>query len=390
MITLKPHQRAFVERNPEKVIMGWSTRCGKSYAIAYWAKGRKSTRFILACPKRIVEQWVRDLKLCGVTNVTVVSKENLKKINLDEYNGFIFDEAHHLASGLYDKPSMLTRCVYEWLRLHPDYPVLLASATPIASKPSNLHTLAVLTGHKWDWKKYREHMYDFVRRPYAPFPFWEPKPEWRQLIKPLAKEVCDIVLLSDVMDVPEQRHEVVRIELSEQTKKAIGAFAAVNASDEWYGKHKLAQGEEKLAKIRELSEGEPKVIIVCKYTDQVNHYAKELAKDREVFVLDGHTKEPGKVLLAAHESTECYMICQADALEGFRGDTFSTMIFASMSWRTVALEQAYGRMLHLDKQSGNQYYYLIADEKDKDIYNRVAVAGKEFSITSIASSQAED
>lgn len=389
MVTLKPHQAAFVKRNPDKAILAHGTRTGKTYTIAFWAKNRAKTKFVLACPKRIKDQWVRDLKLCGTKNVTVVSKEELKKTDLSKFNGFIFDEAHHLASGLYEKPSQLTAYVYGWLREHPDYPVLLATATPIASKPANLHTLATLTGIPWNWKKYQAHLYNFVRRPYAPFPFWEAKPEWRTLIQPLAKEVLDIVLLSDIMDVPEQKHTVVTVLLKPETIKEIKEFASLNPSEEWYGKHQLAQRKEKLDKVRDLSEGESKVIVVCRYTDQLNYYATELAKDREVFVLDGHTKDPGAIIKAAHESTECYFLMQSECAEGFRGDSFSVMIFASLSHRTVSLQQAYGRMLHLDKQSGNQYWYLIADEKDREIYERVVIAGKEYSIAAIAKEKAE-
>lgn len=382
----RQHQLEFLNRNPDKVILAWGTRVGKQYTICWWAQKRPHTRFILACPKKLVAGWVADLALCGTKNVMVVSKEQLKKTPLHPFNGFIFDEAHWLASGLYEKPSKLTRHVYDWLRKHPEYPVLLASATPISSKPSNLHTLAALKGHYWDWKKYRSAMYELVKRPYAPWPFWEKKDDWRETIKPLAREVCDIVLLSDVMDMPDQKHEVVSVKLSDETRKNIKDFASANPSEEWYTRHRLAQGEEKLEKIRELSEGEPKVIVVCKYRAQLANYEKELSKDRLVLTLHGDTKDPGAIIKQAHGETELYFLVQADALEGFRGDSFNMMIFASMSWRTVALEQAYGRMLHLDKQSGNQYYYLIADEKDKDIYQHVVVDGREFSIAGIAES----
>src|SRR3990167_2508519 len=141
------HQAAFLERNADKIILAWGTRCGKQYTIFWWAQKRPQVRFILACPKRLVSGWETDLALCGTKNVTVVSKERLKKTPLHHFDGFIFDEAHWLASGLYEKPSKLTRHVYDWLRKHPEYPVLLASATPIASKPSHLHTLATFTGH---------------------------------------------------------------------------------------------------------------------------------------------------------------------------------------------------------------------------------------------------
>ena len=664
MITLKPHQQAFVDRNPQKAILAWGVRVGKTYTIAMWAQKRSETDFLLACPKRIKQNWIQDLVLCGTTNVTVVTKEEFKDTDLSKYNGVIVDECfikgtklhggkkiedvkigdvvrnaigygvvtnifssksnivvtingsikctpnhpfltqrgwvnaidlqnddlmlhfdydkimrnvwradkekrwkeilqrdmlyeisrekrngqkkndieksdenqekcskdegytkinwpqtknpwwkwanianptknlvcsiggwlgygvccknkgyvfeikesphslqnrrgesniedsnrggrlitsgtcqeitgykegqvpnttrvesitiqkrknteffnlsvsghpsyilesgevvhncHHFASGLFEKtkkvgntnkrkyaPSQLTATLYNWLREHPEYPVLLATATPIASKPSNLHTLAALTGTYWDWKQFREYFYELVRRPYAPFPFWVPKETWRELIKPYAQKVCDIVLLSDVMDVPEQKHEVVKVVLEAATKKAIKEAADLSPSKEWFMKHQLAQGKEKLNKIMELSEGEAKVIVVCKYTAQIEYLAKELNKHREVFVLDGHTKDPHDVIQKAGESLENFFLMQADCAEGFRGDSYSMMIFASMSWKTVSYQQALGRMLHLDKQDGNIFYYLIAEEKDHDIYQRVVIDGEQYSLAGI-------
>jgi hypothetical protein len=389
MIILKKHQKKFVEKNPVKCIMAWSTRAGKTYAIAFWALNRPKTRFILVCPKRIVDQWRRDLEACRVSNVIVASKEKFKFINLESYNGLIIDEAHHFASPIFDHPSQMTVKAYEFVRANPDMPVLLATATPIASKPANLHTLATLTGRHYDWPKYREYFYRLVRRPYAPHPFWEPKSEWRKLIQPFARKLCDIVLLSDIVDVPEQKHDIIPVVLTDKTQKAIKDFSDISPSKEWYGKHQLSQGQEKIDVIRELSEDESKVIVVAKYKKQIADLKKELEKDREVFVLDGDTKRPLDVIDAAHNATECYFILQADCAEGFRGDSFSMMIFASMSWKYVSYQQALGRMLHLEKKLENQFYYLLACDKDKDVYERIK-AGEDFSIASIKEAEEEE
>lgn len=398
MITLRPHQQKIVDENPLKLILAHGTRTGKTYTIAFWAQKRPETKFALFCPKRIKKNWISDLALCGTTNVTVFTKEEIKKVDLEQFTGLIGDEAHHVASGLFDKrkkvgntnkrkfaPSDLTATIYNWVRLHPDYPILLATATPIASKPSNLHTLAALTGHYWDWKEYREYFYELVRRPYAPFPFWTPKENWRELIKPYARKVCDIVLLSDVINVPEQKHEVVKVSLDKETRQSIKLAADLSPSKEWHMKHQLAQGKEKLLKILELSESEAKVIVVCSYTAEIDYMLNTLEKHREVFVIDGRTKDPSTIIQKAAESEECFMIIQSSCGEGFRGDSFNMMIFSSMDWKVVSYQQMLGRMLHLNKQDGNIFYYLIADSKDLDIYERVVIAGESFSIAGIKS-----
>lgn len=387
---LLKHQQEFVDECPRKTILAWGTRVGKSYTICFWMKNFPNVEFILVCPKRIKKQWEDLLAECGVLNAVVMTKEEIKKTDISQYGGLVFDEAHHVASGLYKphKTSQLTRTVYNWVRNHPEAPVLLATATPICSNPSNLHTLAALTGRYWDPIKYRDHFYRLVRRPYVPRPFWEPKKEWRKEIVKYAKKVCHIKRLSDIVEVPEQRHRIEKVKLSKETLQAIDDFADESVSKEWYGKHRLEQGKEKLAKIRELSADEPKVIIVCKYLEQIDYYAKELAKEREVVVLMGKTKNQEEAIARAQEMTEGYFIIQADAGEGFSGHDFSMLFFASMSFKYVSYEQMLGRMQHLKKKRANDYYYLIAGDKDKKIYDRIR-EGRDFSIAGVTETKGE-
>lgn len=389
MVKLLKHQKEFIKRNPKQSIMAWGTRVGKSYAIAFWLKNYPDTDFILICPKRIKKQWQEILKECEVVNTEVATKEEAKKIDLNKYGGLVCDEAHHISKGLYEKPSQITRTVYEWKRTHTDSPILLATATPIRSSPANLHTLATFAGIFWEWKTYRAKYYHLARRPYVPRPFWDPVKDWRILIQQAVRNVCDIIALSDITEVPEQRHHIVKVKLFEQTEKAIKNFSDESAVKEWYGRHKLAQREEKLEKIKELSENEAKVIVACKYREQIDFYEKELKKEREVIILTGGVKDQMAAIQRAMESLECYFIIQTDCGEGFRGDSFSLLIFASMSWSFVAYEQMLGRMLHLEKKHSNDFYYLLADEKDKIIYKRIML-GKDFSIAEIAKSKKAD
>lgn len=378
------HQRDFVTTNPRKAILAWSMRVGKSYAIIGWLKNRPNVSFLLVCPKRIKEQWKKHLTETDTSNADILTKEEIKKKDISNYGGLVVDEVHHAASGLFSphKTSEVTRTLYEWVRAHPDAPVLLATATPICSMPANLHTLAALTGTYWDPKKFRLRFYELITRPYAPRPFWSPKKNWRKEIAPLAQKVCYVKRLSDITEPPAEYHIPVSVSLSAKTKTTVKEYADENPAAEWYGKHKLAQGMEKLAKIRELAADEPKVIVVAKYLDQIAQYEQELSKDREVVVLSGQTKDQPAAITRAQEMTEGYFLIQADCGEGFSGDDFSILIFASESWRYVSHEQMLGRIRHLQKKRANYYYYLLADEKDRKIRQRIE-AGKDFSLAGI-------
>lgn len=376
---LLPHQQEFVDENPDRAIMAWGTRVGKSYAIIAWLQKRDNLTAFLICPKRLKAQWQR----MAPRNTTVITKEEAKKLKIDHYEALVVDEAHHLANPL-NKPSQLTRRVYEWVREHPDAPVLLATATPITSHPASLHTLGALTGHYVPFKKFQTKYYRLVRRPYRPQPFWEPSPTWRKEIQHLARKWCHLKTLADVTEVPKQRHHTAPVTLTKKTLKDIATTHHEEPMQEWYDRHQKAQRHEKLGKILDITRNEPKAIIVCKYKEQIEFYRQQLKKHHYVITLTGDTKDQAAAIKEAQNMVEGYFIIQADAGEGFRGDNFDLMIFASMSWRYVSYEQMLGRVLHLDKKHSNDIFYLLADEKDERIYQQVVEKSKDFSITALA------
>lgn len=400
---LLPHQQAFVDKNPDKHLLAWGTRVGKSLAITGWIEKQKSLRCVLICPKRLKKQWQDALTYEGIKNTDVYTKEEILRVNMSVYDAVVVDEAHHATSPLL-KPSRITRLLHDFTVDTPTAPILLATATPIRSTPWNIHTLAWILGTRWNSKEFQKKFFNLVKRPYSPRPFWEPVKQWRTDIHPFVHALGDVLTLADIVEVPEQRHHVIDVPLTEKTQRAIKEVADVNATAEWYARHKLAQREEKLEKIRELSDGEAKVIIVAKYIEQIEYYAQELEGEREVIVLTGKTKDQAETIKRAQESLECYFIIQADAGEGFRGDSFSMMIFASMSWSFLAYDQMLGRMMHLDKKHSNDYYFLLSTNhaspanpskneinksKDRHIYERV-MSGRDFSLTEIAKSAKEN
>jgi len=219
------------------------------------------------------------------------------------------------------------------------------------------------------WKEYQEYFYKLTVLPFLPRPAWMPKKGWQKKMPGLIKKYCSVALMRDCADVPIHEYQTIDIPLGKGTLADIENLG----SEEWepiklwYAEHRLENGIEKLKWIEEFIEGRKKVVIICRYKDQIALYDKHLSKMREVFTLTGDTKDQGQVIKDAQESAECVLIIQSQVCAGFDLDQFSCMIFASVDWSYVNFSQMHGRINRIHNLHRNEYIYLVAGEKDKMI-----------------------
>jgi len=190
--------------------------------------------------------------------------------------------------------------------------------------------------------------------------------------------------MRDCFDVPIHEYQNIKIELSDETKKIVRQVELEEwePMKVWCAQHRLENGKEKLDWIQKFGEGRRKIVIVCRYKDQIKMYADALKKDREVFVLTGETKDQGQVIKDAQESPECYLILQSQIGVGFDLDQFSTMIFASCDWSYVNYSQMHGRINRAHNLHRNEYIYLLAGEKDEAIISRLK-EGADFDVAQV-------
>lgn len=368
------HQQKFLDANPDIAVLAWSAGVGKTRAAIEWVNKRSwATLVLVVCPKAIQQKWKDDMKKWGCQVMSmVVTKEEVKKIepmSLSSKMLLIADEAHHYTSPLFvaKDRSQVTEAIYKIIRRNQKMPRLFLTATPVRSSPANMHTLLYLTVKQIDWKKYQEYFYRLQQLPFMARPGWMPKPKWQKEMQKLIDKYCNVVLMKDCFDVPIHEYNTVTIELSKETKEQISSLSKNEweAVKLWYAEHRLESGIEKLEWIKNFSEGEPKIVIVCRYKEQIAQYAKELSKKREVFVLTGDTKDQGQTIKDAQESPECFIIIQAQVCAGFDLDQFSCMIFTSIDFSYVNFTQMHGRINRAHNLHRNRHYYLVAGEKDK-------------------------
>ena len=382
-LILRPHQARVIQENKHAILLAWDTRTGKTLAAIEWAKqkeGYPRLPALIVVPKNLKTKWTDDCVKYDF-KALIVSKEVFKIDATDNMllnvSSIIIDEAHHHSSALFVKPrSRLAVSTYEFLQKHSELPRAICTATPTRSSPWNLHTLMCYIGEYKDWKKWREYFFEKVRVPYANYPIWQPKKNWRVLIRKPLEKYADIVLYRDCIGmVPKETEEIERI-------KTVYPEVAEEwtVPKRWHEMHRAeAMNEAKIDRIIEIGQTVRKMLVVCYYRDQIPYYAERLAKDKRVYVIDGRTKDGSLVAKEAHADDECYLICQSSCAAGWEFSSASVAVFATMDFSYLNYTQTRGRLRNVDDPHPIIYYHLIGGKYDKAVYDRVSM-GKDFDV----------
>lgn len=362
---LWPHQQRVVDENPERAILAWEMRTGKSLAGAEWLKKQPGTGHLIVCPKQLKKDWDK-----LNTGALVLSKEEFKKLAPKHCDAILIDEAHYFASPIFLRNrSQLATSLYTLVKNNPDMHVMLLTATPVRQDPWSLHSLLCYIGVYYDWKEWRERFFSLEWPPYLQHPVWQPKADWRIKIRPLLEKHCDIVSLRDIVEyLPPATERVIQVKHVDKYVRSVDKLTT------WTDEHRWEQGG-KAEEILKL--GYRKLLIACHYTEQIDQLAAALAAEKPVYVLDGRTKDAAQVKADALQASDCYFICQSSMLFGFDGYSFGALVFASMSHSCAHHTQALGRQRHVDHLRPIENIYLIGGKWDKRVFDTV-MAGKDF------------
>lgn len=284
----------------DRVLLCAEAGTGKTIAGICWMKLRSKVKTLVIAPRSTVKKWREELDKWGV-KADVISTDYIKKTNLKNYGALVVDECQNFCSALFDKTrSYRSTILYNHIRQHPNVHVFLASATPIRSKPENLHTLLCYLGVYWDRKKFRDeflHLTNKFGRIH-----YEPNSDWRKKIRPYLEKHAHIVLMSDCVDVPVHEYKVINIKCTKKQENELKKQQYEEPAKEWHTRHRLEQGDNKWKEVQKILDGNRKVVLVCFYLDQIEDYRKRIGDNRQVFVLTGSTKDQGQVVTDANES----------------------------------------------------------------------------------------
>jgi len=369
---LLPHQVKFAKGYKDKAFVAHEGGTGKTICACSWLRDGRDSDALAIVSKRTLKKWRKELKDWG-TKATVVSMDSeFKKLPIKKWSAIVVDEADEFGSPLFVKGrSKRSECLYNLIKAYPDVPTFLATATPIRSKSWNLHTLLCFLGIYIDWKKWREEFYSLERRPFLLRPAWLPKDDWREKIRPILEKYADIVLLKDCVGyLPPFTEEVV--ETSHSPFEPIG----IELTKLFSAEHQHEQ-KGKIKKILEIGREYRKVLVVAYFVEQVKDLAEQLGKDRETFMVHGGVKSQEEILKKANEVDDCFLVIQASLGVGFDADTFSCVIFASMSYKVRDFVQTKYRVRRVHNLHPVKYYYLHGGRRDKQIY-KVIQLGRNF------------
>lgn len=372
-MNLYPHQEQFLKDNPDYAILCYETGCGKTHVAKIWKNlGTRRKNPVVICPKQIVSDWKGEGAVYSFEQFKKASKEGTLPENP---TSIIVDEADMMASPLFvaKSRSQRTEALYEYIMQNPQAHVLLLSATPVRSTPWNMHTLLVLSRmvSPDSWKAYREKYFALTNMPYLPRPAWLPKRGWQKMMPNLIEKYTYTALMADLVDLPPETHEIIQLKEPDYEE-----------NDEWepakqfVADHRLEQ-RGKDSEIKKLSRGYRKVVVVCKYREQIHQLYKKLSTERETFVLIGGARNMEQIIADAEASGECYFIIQAQIAAGYELPSFAVMIFASMSYGARDYIQAKGRIKRINSLKPLKYYYLLAGKCDKMVYKSV-MDGRDF------------
>lgn len=365
MLKPYPHQQNFIDKNPDRAIMAWEARSGKTLPAVYWLNKRQGEKYVI-CLKQNKKDWQETN-----TGAIVLTKEEFKKYdNFINPVAIVVDEAHTTASPLFvtTRRSQLSTKMYKLVKSYPNMHVLLVTATPVKNDAWSLHTLLCYIGVYYDWKKWRETFFELKSFPFLRFPAWFPKKNWREELKPIMYKHCDIVSLKDIVkDLPPIEDQIIDIKHKDKYIR--------QEEHTWHDEHKSEQ-KDKADFILNL--GYRKIIVVCHYTYQIDELKDILSKEKNTYVLDGRVKNQSEVKKLAQEDEDCYLILQASMGMAFDGYMFGAIVFASMSHKCVDHTQMRNRSRNLEHLQAYTHYYLIGGRIDKKIFATIK-SGRDYS-----------
>ena len=354
MLTPLPHQEKFINENPNRALLVWEMRTGKTLPATIWVdKPERNQNAYIICMKQNKKDW-----LGYKTRATVLTKEEFKKTTIVNPTAIVIDEAHFFGSALFlRKRSQLSEHLYKLVKQYPNMHVLLLTATPIRQDAWSLHSLLCYIGIYYDWKEWRSKFFQLEKKPYTPYPIWVSKKNWKENLEPIRDKHCNILSLHDIVDylpLPEERIITIKNKYDRE--------------DIWTDEHK----HEQKGKVEEiLNLGYKKVILVVSYTYQIDELKDRLQKEKPVYVLDGRTKDPDETKRQAQQADECYFIVQSKMGFGWDGYMFGAIVFVSMMHSIVEYIQMTGRQRHLEHIVTPQYIFMIGGKWDKRIYTSI-------------------
>lgn len=384
---LKPHQQKAVDGCPNKWGLWFKMRVGKTPTAIKLADTRCDNCLVIV-PKYLKEQWQTEINRWsdGKCSFNIITKETFRRDykSLPAYKAIIWDEVH-LAGSNYK--SQLFKAVEKYIKIHRVEFVWLLTGTPFTGKSWSIYSYGKLLGKDWNWLKWKRYFFYEIRmgRRIVPIPRTDKDEDLQKIIH----SIGTVIDLKDVVDIAEDYDVVEYFDLNKGQKQEIDNLTDILPITRYTRINQLESGVlksdgyslelniscEKDDRIIQLCSENDKIVIVVRYLALIDKY-KELLRhqDKEIFIISGQEKELAvTVAKKAELADKAIVLIQSDTVVGYDLKSFSTMVFASLSYSFVNYDQCRSRIKSMEKSTGNTYIHLLirGNSIDRAIYDCV-------------------
>jgi superfamily II DNA or RNA helicase len=328
-------------------------------------------------------------------NFHVLTKEEFKKSHKSavRYQNVIVDEAHYFLG----MKSALSKALHAFLKATKPN-ILMLTATPYRSSPWDVYRLLELLDHptRPSYWRFSTQCFSQVRMGGRMIPVQRKGLE--PILAEYIRQVASIVKLEDCIDVPDQIHEVEYFSLTEEQNDAIAASYDPLPIVRFTKIHQICGGtlkgdeyndsqifiSEKLARMIELVESNPRMIVVCRYKSELrmlHEYFKQAKPKLLNGLIDGDVSGPEReAILSSFRNKDSYVLfVNASCAEGWELSDCPLMVFYSMDFSLLREIQMRGRIQRINNIKKNTYLYLVVEGTiDEDIYECVTVKKRDF------------
>ena len=385
---LKQHQKKAIKESGDKWGLWFEMRVGKTPTAIKLAR-RAETALVIS-PKSIVEHWKNEIKVWGDGNkgcdISVISRETFKRDwkSLPMIEALIIDEVHaHFGNYKNQAYKVLEKYIKRW---NPRF-IWLLTGTPLPASSWAIFSYGRLLGKNWAWYDWDRRFFYRVKmgRRIIPMPIAGKEQELQEILK----RIGTVVSLKDVVDVMDDENIIENFDLIPIQKKLIKEHFDPMPIVRYTRQHQLESGVlksdgyretisfacDKDKRLLELVKDNKKIVIVCRYLDQIDKYADALAGlGRNIYRISGQEKRTAtEIAPEAENDPSAIVICQSDTSLGYSLKSFDTMVFASLSYSFVNYDQMKSRMKSMDKKTPCTYIHLLTegDSIDKAVYKCV-------------------
>lgn len=386
------HQQDLIDINPKKWLIAHSVGTGKTLTALTLVKNNNCKSVLVICPKSLVQQWEEQVS----HSTKVLSKEQFKKYakELPYYEALIIDEAHFFSN----YKSQLTKALLYYIKAHNPPYIYLLTGTPYLSSIWNIYTYGLILGREWKWIDWNRKFFTKIRMGNMSIPVQKKVVDGKpikEVVSLLVSRLGNAIHMNDCFDVPEQVFIKETFEFTREQKKAIEELTDLLPIVRFTKIHQICGGtlksdgycedayfkSDKLDRVLELINENKKLVVICRYNNEIAYIKSKLLSSKKCFVINGHVKNRHEVVNEAEASDNCVVLIQAACSEGYGLPSFPVMVFYSYDFSLKNYVQILGRIQRAGHLKKNVYISLITNKSiDYDIYDSVVNKKMDFMV----------